>query len=192
MTNRRNFIKGAGVTLTLPWLETFSQLHAADAESEPRRLLLICVPLGIYREAFMPTESGADYKATEYLSAIDEFRDQYTVISGLDHPGVNGGHSTEARIFTGVPSNKRNVRSLDQYLAGHIGQHTRFDAMPLSAGNSNFSWTDGGTMVPAESKMAKVFARMFVGENESEPVELRITQDEAARLAVLEVTGPRR
>jgi hypothetical protein len=168
MTNRRNFIKGAGVTLTLPWLETFSQLHAADAESEPRRLLLICVPLGIYREAFMPTESGADYKATEYLSAIDEFRDQYTVISGLDHPGVNGGHSTEARIFTGVPSNKRNVRSLDQYLAGHIGQHTRFDAMPLSAGNSNFSWTDGGTMVPAESKMAKVFARMFVGENESE------------------------
>jgi hypothetical protein len=168
MTNRRNFIKGAGVTLTLPWLETFNQLHAADAKSEPRRLLLICVPLGIYREAFMPKETGADYKATEYLSAIDEFRDQYTVISGLDHPGVNGGHSTEARIFTGVPSNKRNVRSLDQYLAGHIGQHTRFDAIPLSAGNSNFSWTDGGTMVPAESKMAKVFARMFVGENESD------------------------
>jgi hypothetical protein len=34
--------------------------------------------------------------------------------------------------------------------------------------------------------------RALVGENESEPVELRITQDEAARLAVLEVTGPRR
>ncbi|MDA1142695.1 MAG: DUF1552 domain-containing protein [Planctomycetota bacterium] len=168
MTNRRNFIKGAGVTLTLPWLETFNQLHAADAESEPRRLLLICVPLGIYREAFIPKETGSEYKATEYLSVIDEFRDQYTVISGLDHPGVNGGHSSEARIFTGVPSNKRNVRSLDQYLAGHIGQHTRFDAMPLSAGHSIFSWTDGGTMVPAESKMAKVYARMFVGENESD------------------------
>lgn len=168
MTNRRNFIKGAGVTLTLPWLETFNQLHAADAESEPRRLLLICVPLGIYREAFIPKETGSEYKATEYLSVIDEFRDQYTVISGLDHPGVNGGHSSEVRIFTGVPSNKRNVRSLDQYLAGHIGQHTRFDAMPLSAGHSIFSWTDGGTMVPAESKMAKVYARMFVGENESD------------------------
>ncbi|MDA0839362.1 MAG: DUF1552 domain-containing protein [Planctomycetota bacterium] len=168
MTNRRNFIKGAGVTLTLPWLETFNQLQAADAESEPRRLLLICVPLGIYREAFIPKETGSEYKATEYLSVIDEFRDQYTVISGLDHPGVNGGHSSEARIFTGVPSNKRNVRSLDQYLAGHIGQHTRFDAMPLSAGHSIFSWTDGGTMVPAESKMAKVYARMFVGENESD------------------------
>ena len=116
----------------------------------------------------MPKEAGADYKATEYLSVIDEFRDHYTLISGLDHPGVNGGHPAESRIFTGVPSNKRNARSLDQYLAGHIGQHTRFDTMPLSAGRNIFSWTDGGTMVPAETKMAKAFARMFVGEKEAD------------------------
>ncbi len=165
-TTRRHFLKGAGVTLTLPWLESMGgTLHAAEAGSEPRRLLLVCVPLGIYKGAFQPEGEGRDYKISEYLQIIEEFRNDFTIISGLDHPGVTGGHSAESRIFTGQPSSEKNVRSLDQYLASHIGQHTRFDSLPLSSGRNIFSWTDGGTMVPAESKMANVYAKLFMEDN---------------------------
>lgn len=168
MNTRRHFLKTtAGAGLALPWLESIGGFsHAAETES-PQRLLLICLPLGIYRDAIIPSTEGKGYETTEYLSVIDEFRDQFTVISGLDHPGVNGGHSAESRIFTGIPSNKKNVRSLDQYLAAKIGQHTRYDSLALSAGRNIFSWTDGGTMVPAESSMSKVYARLFVEEGAS-------------------------
>ncbi|MBE7493592.1 MAG: DUF1552 domain-containing protein [Verrucomicrobiaceae bacterium] len=166
--NRRHFLHTSAAALGLPWLESLGGFaHAADAKSHPRRLLLIGVPLGLYREALVPKESGEGYTTTEYLSIIDEFRDRFTIISGLDHPGVGGGHSAQPRLFTGMPSNKRNVRSLDQYLAGKIGQSTRFDTLALSAGANDFGWTDGGTQVPAEAKMANVYARLFLDESKA-------------------------
>ena len=162
---RRNALASSAAMLGLPWLESLGGFaRAADTKAEPRRLVLINVPLGLYREALLPKESGPRYVASEYLSILNEFRDRLTVISGLDHPGVGGGHAAESRIFTGVPSNARNVRSLDQYLATKIGQHTRFDTLALSAGRNIFSWTDSGTQVPAESKMANVYARLFLDE----------------------------
>lgn len=165
MKTRRHFIKTlSGAGLALPWLDSIGGFaHAAESDA-PQRLLLICLPLGIYRDAIIPQTAGKNYEPTEYLSVIEEFRDQLTVISGLDHPGVNGGHAAESRIFTGMPSNKKNVRSLDQHLASRIGQHTRYDSLALSAGRNIFSWTDGGTMIPAESSMSKVYAKLFVEE----------------------------
>lgn len=165
-TTRRNFLKGMGVTMALPWLESLGgKLYAADSFAEPRRLLLICLPLGIYRDAFIPSESGAGYGSTEYLKFIEAFRDQFTVISGLDHPGVNGGHSAETRTFTGQPSDTRNVQSLDQYLASKIGLNTRYDSLVLSSGRNVLSWTDGGTMVPSEEKMANIYAKLFLQDD---------------------------
>ena len=41
-STRRNFLRGTGVTLSLPWLESLCGIaHAAEAGKEPRRLLLI-------------------------------------------------------------------------------------------------------------------------------------------------------
>jgi hypothetical protein len=173
---RRHFIKGTTAMLGLPWLESLGGFaHAADAKAEPRRLVLINVPLGLYHDALMPKEAGSRYAASEYLSILNEFRDRFTVISGLDHPGVGGGHASQPRIFTGMPSNKRNVRSLDQYLAAKIGQHTRFDVLPLSAGAGDIGWTESGTQVPSESKMANVYARLFL--DESKATAQKVIQD---------------
>jgi len=165
LCSRRQFLRGTGITLSLPWLESMGGLlHAADAEKEPRRLLLVCLPLGIFRDAIIPKEAGPGYQPTEYLSALADFRDQFTVISGLDHPGVGGGHASQPRIFTGVPSAERNRRSLDQHVAAALGQHTRFDSLALSAGANDFSWTDSGSMVPAEKNVADAFAKLFAEE----------------------------
>ncbi|MFT4691054.1 MAG: hypothetical protein ACI9OD_003277 [Limisphaerales bacterium] len=162
---RRDFLKISGGAMALPWLDSFGGFaHAEGTRSAPQRLLMICLPLGIYRDAFAGTEAAADPTSTEYLSALKPFRDQLTVITGLDHPGVNGGHSAAPRIFTGIPANRRNARSLDQYVATHIGTETRFDSLALSAGSNEFSWTDSGTKVPSQSKMANLYANLFVDE----------------------------
>ena len=167
-STRRNFLRGAGITLGLPWLESLGGIaHAADAGKEPRRLLLVCLPLGIYRDAFIPKQAGASYEATEYLSALKEHRERFTVVSGLDHPGVGGGHSAQPRIFTGVPSAERNRRSLDQHVAGVLGQHTRFDTLTLSAGANDFSWTDGGSLVPSEKNVGEAFSKLFAEDGKA-------------------------
>ncbi|QDU92663.1 DUF1552 domain-containing protein [Lignipirellula cremea] len=164
--SRRNFLQVAGGAVALPWLESFGGFaHAASGSAAPQRLLLICLPLGIYREAIIPEGEGADYAAPDYLSVLEGFRDRYTVISGLDHPGVTGGHATEPRIFTGLPSHLKNSRSLDQYLATRIGRDTRYDSLVLSAGRNEYSWTDSGVMVPSQSKMSEVYAQLFVQED---------------------------
>jgi hypothetical protein len=186
--NRRQLLTRTAGALCLPWLESLGGFaHAAEAATDaaPQRLLLICVPLGLYRDALIPRDDGARYAASEYLSIIDEFRDRYTVVSGLDHPGVNGGHSAEARIFTGIPSNQRNVRSLDQYLAAKIGQNTRFDSLQLSAGRNIFSWTDSGTQVPAEARMSHVYARLFL--NESKATEEKVVQQIAQGRSIMDL-----
>jgi hypothetical protein len=157
----------------LPWLESLGGiLHAADVEKEPRRLLLVCLPLGIFRDALIPKQTGIGYQATEYLSALDGFRDRFTVISGLDHPGVGGGHASQPRIFTGVPSAERNRRSLDQHVAAVLGRHTRFDTLTLSAGANDFSWTDGGSMVPPEKNVADAFAKLFAEEGAADKAKV--------------------
>lgn len=165
---RRSFVRSTAALFGLPWLESLGGFaHASNSKAVPRRLLLIGVPLGLYREAFRPQQTGAAYTSSEYLSFINDFRSQYTVISGLDHPGVNGGHASQPRLFTAMPMSKRNARSLDQYIAGKIGGETRYDSLVLAAGVNNFSWTDGGTLVPSESKMASVYAKLFLDDSKS-------------------------
>ncbi len=165
LATRRSFLRGAGVALCLPWLESLGGIvHAAEAGKEPRRLLLVCLPLGIYRESFVPKQSGAGYELSEYLTPLADLRDRFTIVSGLEHLGVSGGHSAQPRIFTGVPSTERNRRSLDQHVAASLGQHTRFDSLALSAGANDFGWTDGGSMVPAEKSVVDAFAKLFAEE----------------------------
>jgi len=173
LASRRRFLRGAGVAVCLPWLESLGGIvHAAEAGKEPRRLLLICLPLGIYRDSLIPKQSGGGYELPEYLAPLAELRDRFTIVSGLEHPGVNGGHAAQPRIFTGVPSAERNRRSLDQYVAATLGQHTRFDSLALSAGANDFGWTDGGSMVPPEKNIGDAFARLFVEDGAADKAKV--------------------
>ena len=168
--NRRMLLKSGGVAITLPWLEAMgTSAWAAEREtgSEPRRIVLINLGLGLYSPAFYPQQAGKEFQASEYLKILDDFRDDYTVISGLSHPGVVGGHATESRIFNGTPSIRKMGISLDQYAAKFLGEFTRFDTLPLSMRNASFSWSADGSPVPAESSMSTVFKRLFADEGAS-------------------------
>lgn len=177
--HRRTLLKGAGAAVALPWLESMREnaLGAAHLNgSEPRRMVLINLNLGLYAPAFFPQQAGRDFKESEYLKVLKDFRDDYTVISGLSHPGVVGGHSAEARIFNGTPSVQKMGVSLDQYAAKFLGEATRFETLPLGMQSAGHSWSADGSPVPAESKMSAVFERLFADEG--------ATSKSAARKAI--------
>ena len=127
---RRAFLRGTGVALALPWLETMLPTNASAAATQtPRRMLLISNNLGVLPKPFFPTTAGSDYDLSPYLSTLAEFREDFTVFSGLSHPGVVGGHSTENCFLTAArgptKSGFRNTISLDQFAAERQGPVTR-------------------------------------------------------------------
>ncbi len=180
---RRNFLRGIGVSLALPALESLSPAFAKGAAEAPRRMLLISNNLGVLPWSFFPKESGADYAASPYLKALEDFRSDFSVFSGLSHPAVAGGHSTENCFLTGAKdptgSGFRNTISLDQFAIEKLGQRTRFPTLNLGVNinraNRSLSWTRDGVLLPAEDSPASLFRKMFVQGKKNE-TERRLDQ----------------
>jgi hypothetical protein len=168
---RRTFLRAAGVTLALPALDCMVPAFGeASTESVPRRMLLVSNNLGVLSEPFFPTQTGRDYELSPYLTELADFRNDFTVFSGLSHPDVDGGHSTENCFLTGARgptrSGFRNTISLDQFAAEKLEQVTRFPTLNLGVNidkaNRSLSWTRDGVLLPAEDSASALFRKMFV------------------------------
>ena len=173
--NRRRFLRGLGIGMALPMLDCMVPAFG-KAPREPRRMLLISNNLGVLPDRFFPKNSGDDYTPSSYLERLKEFRRDFTVFSGLSHPNVSGGHSTENCFLTAAKdptgSGFRNTISLDQYAVERLGQQTRFPTLNLGVNidraNRSLSWTRDGALLPAENSPAALFRRMFLQGNQSE------------------------
>lgn len=173
---RRKVLRGAGASLSLPWLTAMTPAFAglrAESAASPRRFVAMTLTLGLVGEHLNPKESGRDYTPSPYLKGIDHLRDHFTVVSGVSHPGVSGGHRAEASILTANPAGGSgkggNSVSIDQLMAKHLGDHTRFPSLVLSSSGSNSpSYTVNGSMIPALSSPARLFERLFVDDSEAE------------------------
>ena len=171
---RRTFIRAAGISLALPSLEAFAadpkpNGKAPQGKQPPRRIISICAPLGLHPDNFFPEQTGKDYALSPYLDILKEFRNEFTVVSGLAHAGMGSSfaHQASASFLTGVPGagrpGFRNAISLDQFAADHIGTQTRFPSLALSGeGSGGLSWTRTGALIPADNVPSKVFARLFL------------------------------
>jgi hypothetical protein len=167
--NRRNFLRAAGVTLALPVLEHFLPRGYAAAGAQPiRRMVCMNTTLGIYPGHFFPTAAGKDFESTPYLDVLKAHREQMTVFSGVSHPDVDGGHSTEASFLTAAPrpgsSSFRNTISLDQWVAEKLAAATRVNSLILTSGegSASISFNRSGVMLPADYKPSVVFKRLFI------------------------------
>ena len=168
---RRGCLRSAGVALALPFLEGLQSASARESKSaRPRRMLLISNNLGVLPGPFFPEKTGRDYELSPYLKELAEFRKDFTVISGLSHPDVDGGHSTENCFLTSArgptKSGFRNTISLDQFAAEQIGPVTRFPTLNLGVNidkaNRSLAWTRDGVLLPAEDNATALFRRMFL------------------------------
>ncbi|MCE9530538.1 MAG: DUF1552 domain-containing protein [Planctomycetes bacterium] len=186
---RRQFLKAAGVSLALPWLDAFSpRLLAGTAKTaQPnRRMICLCTPLGLHPPFFFPEKTGKDYEQTPYLEILKDFRSDYTVISGLSHAGMSPGfaHQASASFLTGVQGagrpGFRNAISLDQFAAEKIGGRTRFPSLALSGEGAGLSWTRTGALVPAATSPSKVFAKLFL-DGKADEVKAQVNRLEDGR-----------
>jgi hypothetical protein len=168
--SRRAFLRGAGVVLGLPLLDSLLPTGtAATPPASPRRMVAIETNMGILPRYFFPKKSGRDYDSTPYLDKLAAFKKKFTVFSGVSHPGVTGGHAAEKCFLTGTPHPERggfrNWISLDQFAAERVGNHTRFPSLVLAMSNENnqtLSFTRSGAPIPAERSPNKLFKKLFM------------------------------
>jgi len=155
----------------LPLLNSLQSACGNEPETNPpRRMLLISNNLGVLPKPFFPEDTGRDYKLSPYLAELSKFRNDFTVLSGLSHPDVDGGHSTENCFLTAArgptKSGFRNTISLDQFAAEQLGPVTRFPTLNLGVNidkaNRSLSWTRDGVLLPAEDRASALFRKMFV------------------------------
>jgi hypothetical protein len=177
---RRTLLRGAGVALALPWMTAMQRVARGDSEEQaPRRFVAMTLGLGLHGANLNPSSAGADYAPSPYLAQLQDLRHRFTVISGTSHPGVSGGHRAEASILSAnvlAPVGRgKNSISLDQYMAKHLGNHTRYPSLVLSSSGSNSpSYTEQGAMIPAESSPSRLYMKLFVDDSPAE--QLRQSQ----------------
>jgi len=184
--DRRTLLRGAGVALALPWLESMSvqSTRAANAggiadTERPRRAIFCYWGLGLNGRDYTPVDAGKHYTLTKILQPLERHRDEFTVISGmmLTH---GGGHTGDRCFLTGTATHSATTKlriSCDQQLAAVVGKQTRFPSLVLgirrgtgfgAPQDNTLSWTENGTPIPAENRPHVLFDHLFRAESADE------------------------
>ena len=86
---RRTFLRGAGATLALPFLDSMVPALAATVGAKPAlRLAFVYHPVGMIMDRWTPAAEGAAFEFTPTMKALAPFREQLVVLTGLAQ--VNG------------------------------------------------------------------------------------------------------
>lgn len=169
--DRRRFLQGAGIALSLPVFESFAA--QTSTKKSPRRLVCVGNHLGFYPGNFFPRAAGKDYVPTSTLKPLETHRGDLTVFSHLDH-GLNGGHKAVQGFLTSIKKEEaegfpeKNI-SLDQAAAEHVGSATRFPSINTGIVNgTDMCWTRAGVHVPPVNNPATLFRGLFVNSPRNE------------------------
>jgi hypothetical protein len=191
--SRRTLLRGVGVSLALPLLDAMVPAARAQQAGVPRRMFGICNNLGLLPGEFFPADAGPNYTPSPYLKVLADYRKDFTVLSGVSHPNVDGGHPSDISFLTAAPhpasSSFRNTISLDQYIAERIGIQTRFPSLTLAVNTAgrSLSWTGNGVAIPPEQSAAGVFRQMFI-QGTAKEVEAKIAELDTGRSILDAVT----
>lgn len=209
---RRTFLRGVGVSLALPLLDSMVPALTAQtktAANAARRLGFVYVPHGMIMGNFTPSTEGSNFELTPILRPLEPFRDRVTVVSGLEHKTADYGgvHSLSPPTWlSGVrPAGKegdiRAGTTVDQIAAEHIGQGTQFPSLELATEDhsgligacdggysctyiNTISWRTPTTPLPMEINPRVVFERLFGDGGSVAQREARMRQDQSILDAV--------
>lgn len=183
---RRTVLRAAGAAVALPFLDAMlPRLQAAPSTFKPwaksaveaaPRMICCYVPNGVNIAEWVPKDDGDKYTLSPTLEALKDYRNDFTVLSGLGHPASTGGHSgadtwlTAANLKAKPGADYTNTISVDQLAAELHGKKTRFPSLQLGdmsgtggAGHSHtLSFDVNGTPLPAENSPRRLFERLFV------------------------------
>ena len=201
---RRAFLRGAGASLALPFLDAMVPAFASEA-ARPIRLSFIEVPNGIMMDRWTPATEGTNFALTPVLEPIAQFRDQMLVLGGLDQnqaealpTDVGGDHpractawltGTHARMTSGADLHAGI--SVDQVAAREFGKYTQVASLEMGCESAEvvgacesayscayyntISWRNETTPLPMENRPRVIFERLF-GDSGSTDPELRLAR----------------
>jgi hypothetical protein len=185
---RRTLLRGAGVTLGLPWLEAMMPTARAQssAAGNPVRMAMLYMPNGVNTAHWYPKGEGRDFELSSTLEPLADFRKQILVLSNLWNAGAKGGdghYAKEAAILTCATIRKTpgidiaNATSMDQVAAQRLGGRTPLPSIelgvaPVAVGvdlavgytriyGSHISWANASTPLPRELNPRAAYERLY-------------------------------
>lgn len=176
MQDRRHFLKASSLGLSLPLMESSGPLASASAASPPvrsaaianapvKRLVTVGTYLGFHTPSWFPRETGTDYQMSQMLAPLEGLRSDFSLFSGLDHRAPNG-HKNWSNFLTGKGT---PGISLDQIVAGEIGDQSRFASLQLtcgSAGEGRMSFTKEGISLPSIGRPSVLYGKLFSSDSD--------------------------
>jgi hypothetical protein len=205
---RRTFLKGVGVSMALPLLDSMIPARTLLAQTAARplpRLGFVYVPHGAIMDKWTPATEGAGFEFTPILKPLEPFRDRLNVVTGLGHRAADttAVHSLSPTTWlSGVrPKATQGVDAYagvtaDQIAAQHIGQETVLPSMELATEDhsgligscdrdygciymNTLSWRTPTTPMPMEINPRRVFERMFGQGGSATERLVRIQEDKS-------------
>ena len=188
---RRAFLRGVGVTMALPWLESLPGWGAEGAsagdvgapEVLPKRFAVMFMGCGVNPNHWWAKGTGAGMQLGRTLEPLEPVKTKINVIHGLFNKAATGlgiHPAQTGNLLSGVPIQKGAIIhggiSMDQVLASTAGQNTLQSSMVLAceqpmtgyhetnfsnAYSSHISWQSADSPVPNEIYPSLAFDSLF-------------------------------
>jgi hypothetical protein len=185
--SRRTLLRGAGATLSLPFLDAMipAATAAARTPAPAKRLGYVYIPMGTDHSRWNLGETTTLEKLSPILKPLEPVRQHCSVLSNLElEPAYPGTHATSnasflsaARVKHTESSDYYNGTTADQIAAKAIGQETQLPSLELAMDlmqvvgqcdngyacvyQNNLSWSSPTTPLPAEAHPRLVFEQLF-------------------------------
>ena len=161
-TSRRHFLRGMGVALALPWMESlpvFGQGAATASGTPPLRLGIVFFSNGVEPAHWWAKGSGASMEIGPGLLPMMPHREDMVFIRGLFNQSAHAStspHLGRMNLLSGAsvsldPKEIRVGTSMDQVLASQIGSRTSIPSLVLGIEPNELRLEDGLSMVYGSS-----------------------------------------
>ena len=184
---RRTMLRGLGVTMALPWMESLCVWGDAakgvkKASAAPTRMAILFAGCGFHKSEWWAKGQGKEMQLGKVLAPLNDFRDKMVFIRGLYNAEALKGniHSSQTgNLLSGAPlasgGRIQSGTSVDQYVAQQIGRQTKVPSLVLGCEKSNpgvhknysllysshISWSSPNSPTPLEVYPALAFDRLF-------------------------------
>ncbi len=188
--DRRQLLKGGGLALALPFLDSMAWATGAEAKAMPKRMVVSYFSYGAYMPngptgiadlkkphhdwSWWPCRDEGELTFNKNSAPFAGFKDQVSYLQGLDHKGgwAMGGHSSGDVFATGADMTeheKTNRISIDQVAALAKGHHTRYPSLVMGSEGGTGSYGASKTLshygpgrpIPSLHNPQDIFNRLF-------------------------------
>jgi Protein of unknown function (DUF1552) len=201
---RRTVLRGVGVTMALPLLESLPCFADTATITYPKRFGILFMGNGINEQHWDSQGNGADMKLSKTLEPLEPLKQKINVIHGLYqkrtvglgiHPGQTGGLLSGAMIHKGAIIHAGVT--VDQLIANHVGDATPQSSIVLAceqpmtgyhesnyslAYSSHISWENPESPVPNEVYPSLAWDSLFENRGSLRNVSIldRVREEAAA------------